>query len=378
MIPFNKIYHNTEEFKEILNAIKNNSISGRGIYSKKCENFFKNKYAFDGFLTTSCTASLEIISLLSELKPGDEVLMPSYTFVGSATPFVLRGCVPVFVDIRPDTQNIDESKIEENITSKTKAILVVHYAGVSCELDIIKKICSKYKLILIEDAAQGIESKYYEKYLGTIGDFSTFSFHDTKNITSGEGGLIVINKKKYLNRSEIILEKGTNRSNFLRGKVDKYTWIDIGSSFVQSEITAAFLFAQLKKLKYIQKRRKDIWQYYLKLILQANLTDKIKTPFIPSHCKQNYHMFYILFESEKLREHARLNFINNKIQAVSHYIPLHSSRAGKKFGKIYNKLTNTDITSKTILRLPIYPSLSKSEQEKVISTLYNFFKKGLF
>jgi len=366
MIPFNKIFHTEEELDNIKRAIYRNSISGSGFFTNKCEEFFKKKYNFNSFLTNSCTASLEVISLLANFTPGDEIIMPSYTFVGSATPFVLRGCKPVFVDIRPDTQNIDENEIEKNITSRTKAILVVHYAGVSCEMKIIKNICKKNKLILIEDAAQAINSRYENKFLGTFGDYSAFSFHDTKNITSGEGGLLNINKKSMLNKASIIVEKGTDRKRFLKGEVDKYTWRDKGSSFIQSEINAAFLFAQLKKINFIHKSRKKIWETYHDLFHLLKSNKFLELPIIPKNCYQNYHMFYVKFESNETRDHVIKKLKAKKIQCASHYIPLHSSPAGKRYGRFSGSMKNTIQTSNTILRMPMYIGLKASFQEKIV------------
>jgi dTDP-4-amino-4,6-dideoxygalactose transaminase len=375
MIPVNKIFYNKNEFSYIQKALLRHSISGRGFYSKKCEEFFKKKYNFNSFLTNSCTASLEAISILSDFNIGDEIIMPSYTFVGSATPFVLRGCVPVFVDIRADTQNIDEKKIEESITKKTKAILVVHYAGVSCELDFIKKLCIKHNLLLIEDAAQAIDSKYYNNYLGSYGDFSAFSFHDTKNLTSGEGGLLTINNKKFMSRAEIVIDKGTNRSKFLRGEIDKYTWRDVGSSYIQSEITAAFLNAQLEKIVSIQKSRKKIWHLYDELLKNSIINEQISLPYIPGNCKQNYHMYYIKFKSKTIRDWVKNYLGSHGIQAVSHYVPLHLSPAGKKLCKTYGDLSNTIKTSDTILRLPMWVGLKISDQEKIVNNINKCLKK---
>ena len=281
------------EIEFIKNALTKNSISGGGYYSKKCEELINQKFNFDSFLTTSCTTALEVVTLLANLEPGDEVIMPSYTFVGSATPFILRGCTPVFVDINSRTQNIDEEKIGDSITNKTKAILIVHYAGISPDIDKIKLLCEKHNLILIEDAAQALGSKYKDNFLGSFGEFSTFSFHDTKNITSGEGGLININNNDFIERAQIIIEKGTDRSKFLRGMVDKYTWKDIGSSFIPSELNSAFLYAQLIKFDEIHIKRKNLWFFYKSLFDDIASSYPIQLPFIPSYCEQNYHMFYI-------------------------------------------------------------------------------------
>ncbi|QZP17808.1 dTDP-4-amino-4,6-dideoxygalactose transaminase [Methylophilales bacterium] len=369
MIPFNKISYSNLEIKFIKDALEKDSISGGGYFSKKCEKFINKKFNFHSYLTTSCTASIEVATLLGNFVPGDEIIMPSYTFVGSATPFTLRGCIPVFVDINPDTQNIDEDKIEESITKKTKAILVVHYAGISCDIDKIITLCKKYNLILIEDAAQALGSKYKNKFLGSFGEISTFSFHDTKNITSGEGGLININEKNFISRAQIIIEKGTDRSKFLRGMVDKYTWQDIGSSFIPSELNAAFLYAQLLKFDDIQKERKKIWSIYKSLFDEITSKYPVQLPFIPAYCEQNYHMFYVKLPSYKKRENA-INYLKqNNIQVVSHYQPLHSSPAGKVLCRFSGEMRNTNNTSNTLIRLPLYIGLKYADQENIINLL---------
>lgn len=355
MIPFNKPFIIENEFKYIQDAIDKGILRGDGIYTKKCHKFLEEKLGCKkALLTHSCTAALEMAAILLDLEPGDEVIMPSYTFVSTANAFVLRKAVPVFVDIRPDTLNIDENLIEAAITPKTKAICVVHYAGVACEMDKIMQIAKKYNLKVVEDAAQALGSVYKGKPLGTIGDLGCFSFHETKNIISGEGGAIVINSGEYVERAEIIREKGTNRSKFFRGEVDKYTWVDIGSSFLPSDMVAAFLYSQLENMDKINKKRMDIWNEYDELFKKYD----VRRPIIPDNCKHNAHMYYVLFKN--LEE--RTSFIDymkkNNINPVFHYIPLHSSPAGKKFGRSGGgQLTVTDRVSDALVRLPLYYEL---------------------
>ena len=319
-------------------------------------------------LTHSATAALEISALLLELHEGDEIIMPSYTFVSTANAFVLRGAKPVFVDIRNDTLNIDETKIEDAITSKTKAICVVHYAGVPCEMDTILAIAKKHKLVVIEDAAQGIMSTYKGKPLGGIGDLGCFSFHETKNVISGEGGALLINNPIYTKAAEIIREKGTDRSRFFRNEVDKYTWQSIGSSYLPSEITAAFLCAQLEQANDITQKRIGIWNFYHQSLLDIEKQGKIQRPFIPQECTHNAHIYYIILKEQK-RDHVLKKLKEQGIHAISHYEPLHSSVAGKKYAKTYIELPNTEKLASQIVRLPLYYSLSLQEQDHIIKTL---------
>lgn len=375
MINFNKPFIIENEFKYIEDAINDKGIlRGDGVYTKKCHEFLENKLSCKkALLTHSCTAALEMAAILLDLKEGDEVIMPSYTFVSTANAFVLRGAVPVFVDIRPDTLNIDENLIENAITSKTKAICVVHYAGVACEMDKILDIANKYNLAVIEDAAQGVGSFYKGKSLGTIGDLGCFSFHETKNIISGEGGALIINNEKYIERAEIIREKGTNRSKFFRGQVDKYTWVDIGSSYLPSDMIAAFLFSQLENMDKINQKRIEIWNKYDNFFAQYD--NIIRRPIIPNECKHNAHMYYLLFNDLEIRTKF-INFLKeNNIMSVFHYIPLHSSPAGQKYCKTSGQMNVTNIISDTLTRLPLFYDLSNENLDYIFSIIDKFMKK---
>jgi dTDP-4-amino-4,6-dideoxygalactose transaminase len=322
-------------------------------------------------LTHSCTAALEMAAMLIDIKPGDEVIMPSYTFVSTANAFVLRGGVPVFVDIRPDTLNIDEEKIEAAITSKTKAICVVHYAGVACDMDKILSISEKHNLFLIEDAAQAIGSEYKNKKLGSFGHLSAVSFHETKNIQSGEGGALLINDKRYTDRAEILREKGTDRSRYFRNEVDKYTWVDIGSSYLPSELVAAYLYAQLEKIDYINSMRLDIWNQYQR-VFNKNISDGVSIQSIPEDCMHNAHMFYILFNNHE-QQSRFLDYCKNiNIAAVFHYIPLHTSYASKKYCKTPFPLEVTEDVYNRIVRLPLWPGLDEKKINYIGDQLKRF------
>lgn len=370
MIPFNKPFLIDKEFEYIQDAINQGVLRGDGIYTKKCHEFLEKKLnCKKALLTHSCTAALEMAAILLDIKPGDEIIMPSYTFVSTANAFVLRGGVPVFVDIREDTLNIDENLIENAITEKTKAICVVHYAGVSCEMDKILEIAKKYKLPVVEDAAQALGSFYKEKPLGTIGDLGCFSFHETKNVISGEGGALIINDPKYIERAEIIREKGTNRSQFFRGEVDKYTWVDIGSSFLPSDMVAAYLFSQLENMDKINKKRMEIWQNYDEFF--SRYDGKIRRPYIPNNCKHNAHMYYVLFKNLAERTQFIDYMKSNGINPVFHYIPLHSSPAGIKYGRVSGDMAVTDRVSDTLVRMPMYYTLSDDE----LSSIKSFITK---
>ncbi len=376
MIAFNKPpYLGTEE-KYVLEAIKQTKISGDGNFSQKCQKWFEQKTKTKiALLTTSCTHALEMAGLLIGLKEGDEVIMPSYTFVSTANAFALRGAKIVFVDIRPDTMNIDETKIEAAITSRTKAIVPVHYAGVACEMDTIIDIAKRHNLVVIEDAAQGMMSTYKGRPLGSIGHIGTYSFHETKNYTSGgEGGVIFINDEKYLDHAEIIREKGTNRNQFFRGEVNKYTWVELGSSYLPSELQAAYLYAQLLDANKINNHRLTLWNNYYKLLKPLEDSGYLKLPYIPKECDHNAHMFYI--KTKDLEECARLlqYLKENNIFAVFHYIPLHSSKAGLKFGQFHSKDEFTTKESERIIRLPMYYGLEKNDQRKVIDSVIEFYK----
>lgn len=375
-IEFNKPPLTGNEQQYVLQAIQSNKISGDGFFGKKCQAWFEDELdCYKTLLTPSCTAALEMAAILLDIQPGDEVIMPSYTFVSTANAFVLRGAKILFVDIRPDTMNIDETKIEAAITTKTKAIVPVHYAGVSCEMDAIMDIANRHDLFVVEDAAQGIMSTYKGKSLGTIGHLGAYSFHETKNYTSGgEGGLLIINDQRFLQRAEVIREKGTNRSQFFRGQVDKYTWIDFGSSYLPSELQAAFLWGQLEKAEEINQNRLATWNAYygaFKPIQQQGLVD---LPMIPEHCQHNAHMFYLKLKGLEQRT-AFINHLRaNDIMAVFHYIPLHSAPAGQKFGEFVGEDQYTTLESECLVRLPMYFELSKLECESIVYNTLRFFE----
>lgn len=377
-IPFNKPYLTGDELEYIKVAHANWHLSGDGEFTGFCHSWLENNILCKkALLTHSCTAALEMSALLLSIKPGDEVIMPSYTFVSTANAFCLRGGIPVFVDVREDTLNIDETLIEEAITCKTKAVVPVHYAGVACEMDEIMAIAKQYKIEVIEDAAQGILSTYKNIPLGSIGGLGAFSFHETKNIISGEGGALLINKQNYIERAEILREKGTNRSRFFRGEVDKYTWEDIGSSFLPGELIAAFLKAQLESASQITKRRLQIWSYYHELLEEAEIFDLIRRPIIPSNCQHNGHMYYVLLNEKIDRQFILESLKKAGILAVFHYLPLHSSPAGQAFGFNKNSLQVTTRQSERLIRLPMYYDISKLQQEKVIDVLLKSIKQYL-
>ena len=356
-------------------AIANHKISGDGSFSKKCHNDIEQMTGTKkALLTTSCTDALEMAAILSDIRPGDEVIMPSYTFVSTANAFVLRGAQIVFVDIRPDTMNLDETKIEAAITPKTKVIAPVHYAGVACEMDTINAIAKEHRLLVVEDAAQAVFSTYKGKALGTLGDFGCFSFHETKNYSCGEGGAILINREKDIERAEIIREKGTNRSKFFRGEVDKYTWVDIGSSFLPSELNAAYLYAQIEDPTVINEDRQKSWRRYFSALSPLAEQGKISLPYIPPECVHNAHMFYIkakdLEERTKLSAFLKEHGIGNNF----HYIPLHSS-------DIFSRFSGEDIyttkESERLLRLPMYYGLTEDDIDRVVSMIYEFYNQTL-
>lgn len=376
MISFNVPPFVGKEQQYIKEAIENNhKLSGDGPFTKKCSLWFENKFNTPkALLTTSCTHALEMAAILADIKPGNEVIAPSYTFVSTVNAFVLRGAKMVFVDIRPDTMNIDENLIEGAITDKTKAIVPVHYAGVSCEMDKIMDIAKRHNLYVIEDAAQGVMSTYKGKALGTIGDFGCYSFHETKNYTMGEGGAILIQNKDFIERAEIIREKGTNRSKFFRGQVDKYSWVDIGSSYLPSELNAAYLYAQLEEAEKINDNRLGIWNMYYRELKKLEEKELIELPYIPDECEHNAHMFYI--KCKDLEERTELiNYLKeNDILAVFHYIPLHSSEAGLKYGRFHGEDKYTTIESERLSRLPIYYGLEEADVQRVIDTILKYYR----
>jgi dTDP-4-amino-4,6-dideoxygalactose transaminase len=371
-IPFNKPYLTGKETHYIYQAVHSGKISGNGEFTKKCQRYFEDNLLLGkSLLTTSCTDALEMSALLIHLKEGDEVILPSYTFVSTANAFVLRGAKLVFADSNTDNPNMDAQQIESLISPKTKAIVVVHYAGIACDMDPIQQIAKKYNLFLIEDAAQAVDSFYKGKALGSFGDLSAFSFHETKNIQSGEGGLLGINNKNFEERAEIIWEKGTNRAAFFRGEVDKYGWVDLGSSFLPSEIIAAFLFAQIENIQDIQKRRKEIWDRYKKLL--SSIEGKVQFPFIPSYATNNAHMFYIVCSSLQERTSLVAHLKSKGIYAAFHYISLHSSPyyQNKHDGRI---LKETDRYSDCLLRLPLYYELSDIEVDYICQEILNYYR----
>lgn len=375
-IPFNKPHFTGHEIQYIKHAYSLGQLSGNGLYTKKCHEWIEKVLGCQkALLTHSCTSALEMMAVLCGIKPGDEIIMPSFTFVTTASSFVLRGGVPVFVDIRPDTFNINEDLIESAITSRTKAIMVVHYAGAGCEMDKIMKIAKKHKLLVLEDAAQAFLAKYKGKYLGTFGDLAAISFHETKNIISGEGGAILINNLKFKELSEIVWEKGTNRNKFLRGEVDKYTWVSLGSSYLPSEAVAAFLYAQFEKSEQIINKRKKIWNKYHKELQQLEKDEYIRRPIIPEGSQHNGHI-YGIFLKDLITRTKMIEFLKKRgVLAVFHYIPLHSSPAGKKFGRVGTKMAVTNKVANTILRLPLYYDMTNKDVEYVVNSVKDFFGK---
>jgi len=375
VILFNKPPMTGNEQQYVVQAIQSSKISGDGYFGKKCQSWFEDKLDCNkALLTPSCTAALEMAAILIDIQAGDEVIMPSYTFVSTANAFVLRGAKIVFVDIRPDTMNIDETLIEQAITPKTKAIVPVHYAGVSCEMDFIMDIATRHDLFVIEDAAQAMMSSYKGKALGTIGHLGTYSFHETKNYTSGgEGGLLIINDEKLTQRAEIIREKGTNRSLFFRGQVDKYTWMDLGSSYLPSELQAAFLWGQLEKAEEINKNRLATWNAYFKEFKDISDKGLITLPTIPENCVHNAHMFYLKLNNVNQRTEL-IEFLKiNSVISVFHYVPLHSSPAGKVFGCFNGDDVCTTAYSQKLLRLPLYYGMGEERIKVVINKVHNFF-----
>ena len=368
-IPFNKPFLTGRELVYLTNAHNSHHLSGDGSFTKKCHAWLE---AYSGsskaLLTHSCTAALEMSAILADIQPGDEIIMPSYTFVSTANAFVLRGGIPVFVDIRADTLNINESLIETAITPRTKAIVPVHYAGVACEMDAIMAIAKRYNLLVIEDAAQGVMSSYKGKPLGAIGHMGTYSFHETKNVISGEGGALIVNDSGFSDRAEIIREKGTNRSLFFRGQVDKYTWVDIGSSYLPSEIIAAFLWAQLEDAQAITAKRMAIWQNYHRALAGLETAGKLCRPTVPADCEHNAHMYYVLLDSLTKRTEVIARLKLNGINSVFHYVPLHNSPAGIKYGRSSGQLPNTEALADRLVRLPIWLGMGIG-QDQVISEL---------
>jgi dTDP-4-amino-4,6-dideoxygalactose transaminase len=377
-VPFNKVLTSNLELEYIREAIASGRTSGDGQFTKLCKTWLEQQTGCESALIThSCTAALEMAAILADIQPGDEVIMPSYTFVSTANAFVLRGAVPVFIDIRPDTFNMDESKITAAITAKTKAIAPVHYAGVSCEMDGIKAIADEYNLLIIEDAAQAISTQYKGKPVGSMGHMATFSFHETKNIVSGEGGALLINDPQLLERAEIIREKGTNRSKFFRGEVDKYTWVDIGSSYLPSDIIAAFLWAQLEQSDYILQRRLEVWNYYHEKFIELEALGLVRRPIVPDHCQQNGHIYSLLVKDLKTRTALMASLKSKGIQSTFHYVPLHSSPAGLKYGRTVGNLDVTNRVSECLVRLPLGSGMTHLEADYVSHAVIEFMTQTL-
>ncbi len=375
MINFNVPPYAPKAADYILECVKNQKICGDGPYTKKCSQWIEARTGTAKcLLTTSCTHATDLAAILADIQEGDEVIMPSYTFVSTANGFVLRGGVPVFVDIRPDTMNIDETKIEAAITEKTKAIVPVHYAGVACEMDTILDIAKRHNLLVIEDAAQGIMSTYKGRALGTLGDFGAYSFHETKNYSMGEGGALLIRDEKYVEPAEIIREKGTNRSKFIRGQIDKYTWVDLGSSYLPSDMNAAYLYAQLEIADEINNRRLAVWHRYYENLSPLAEAGKIDLPVVPEGCVHNAHMFY--FKTANLEERTEMiRFLKeeNGILAVFHYIPLHSAPAGQRFGRFHGADVYTTKESERLVRLPMYDGLRLEEVDYICEKVKAFY-----
>lgn len=374
MIDFNVPPYIGTEKEYVMQAIDSHKICGDGMFTRKCSAWLERETKTKKvLLTTSCTHAIEMAALLSDIQPGDEVIMPSYTFVSTADAFVLRGAKIVFVDIRPDTMNINEMLIERAITKRTRAIVPVHYAGVACEMDTIMDIARRYNLLVIEDAAQGVTSTYKGKALGTIGDYGCYSFHETKNFSMGEGGALLIKNEDMIESAEIIREKGTNRSKFFRGQIDKYTWVNYGSSYLPSELNAAYLYAELERADEIGKNRMDAWNRYYHALSDLKERNLIELPIVPKECGHNAHMFYIKAKDVEERTKLIKYLDENGVSAVFHYIPLHSAPAGRKFGRFSGEDKYTTRESERLLRLPMYYGLKTDDQEKVIELVHKFY-----
>ena len=368
MIPFNKAINFPEAMEYLEDAICSHKIAGDGKYTKLCSEWMQERFnARRVLMTTSCTAALEMCALLLDIKPSDEIIMPSYTFVSTANAFVLRGGVPVFVDVRPDTMNIDETLIEAAITERTKAIVVVHYAGVACEMDAIMEIANRYDIPVVEDAAQGVMATYKGRYLGTIGTLGCYSFHETKNYTMGEGGALVINDERYIERAEILREKGTNRARFYRGEIDKYSWVDVGSSFLPSEMNVAYLWAQLQRADEINENRLATWNYYNEALKELSEKGFIELPGVPDECEHNAHMYYIKVDNLDTRTQLIDYLKKNGVGAVFHYVPLHSATKGMTVGRFCGEDVYTTKESERLIRLPMFYDITDADKEKVIN-----------
>ena len=373
MIDFNKAPCTGKELAYMQQAMANGKLCGDGPFTKKCSAWMSGTFHVNHcLLTTSCTHALEMAAYLSDIQPGDEVIMPAYTFVSTADAFVLRGAKIVFVDIRPDTMNIDETLIEDAITEKTKAIVPVHYAGVACAMDEILAIAKKHNLLIVEDAAQGVNAWYKGKALGTIGDFGCYSFHETKNYTMGEGGALLFNDSKYREKAEILREKGTDRSKFFRGQIDKYTWVDYGSSYLPSDMNAAYLYAQLEMAEEINDKRMEIYDYYREHLAPLAEQGAVELPFVPDYAKHNAHMFYMKVKDLETRSAFITYLKENGIHAVFHYIPLHTSTAGKRFGRFHGEDVYTTKESERLVRLPLFYNLEMDQVRYIVDTILKY------
>ncbi|MBD0345882.1 MAG: dTDP-4-amino-4,6-dideoxygalactose transaminase [Coleofasciculus sp. Co-bin14] len=372
-IPFNQPYAVGTEFDYIKQAIANVHTCGDGPFTKKCHALLQETLGVPkALLTTSCTHALEMSALLLDIQPGDEVIVPSFTFVSTVNAFVLRGATPIFIDVRPDTLNFNEAKLEQLITPRTKAIVPVHYAGIGCEMDMIMEIAGRYGVPVVEDNAHGLFGKYKGKYLGTFGAFATQSFHETKNFNCGEGGALLLNDPQYVERAEIIREKGTNRSRFYRGQVDKYTWVDLGSSYLPSDMLAAYLYAQLEVHEKIQAKRQQVWEYYHEHLQDWGEENGVRFPIVPDHCDQAFHMFYLLMPSLEKRQGLIAHLKAQSIVAPFHYLPLHLSDVGRKFGGKEGDCPVTEDVSDRLIRLPLYNDLTEADQARVVAGVREF------
>jgi dTDP-4-amino-4,6-dideoxygalactose transaminase len=372
-IPFNRPFIAGNEYRYIADAIAYGHISGDGKFTIKCHEFLEKELGVvKALLTTSCTHALEMAALLLGLQSGDEVIVPSFTFVSTANAFALRGARIVFCDIRADTLNIDEQKLERLISSRTKAIVVVHYAGVGCEMDSILALGDRHGISIVEDNAHGLFGKFKGRYLGTFGCLATQSFHETKNFTCGEGGALLVNDPRYVERAEIVREKGTNRNRFFRGQVDKYTWVDLGSSYLPSDVLAAFLFAQFEHRGHIQERRRRVWEYYNQHLAKWSGENGVGLPFVPEKCEQSWHMFYLLMPSFKTRQGLIAHLKTREILSVFHYLPLHLSEMGKRWGGKEGDCPVAEDVSDRVIRLPFYNELNETDQERVVSAVREF------
>ena len=369
-VPFNQPYVTGDEFRYIQQAIDNHQLSGNGEFSRACSASMREQLgAAEVLLTHSCTGALEMAALLTEVAPGDEVIMPSFTFSSTATAFVLRGATPVFVDVREDTLNLDERLVERNITTRTRALVAVHYAGVACEMDALARIAREHGLVLVEDAAQAFDATYRGRPLATVGGLGALSFHETKNVISGEGGALVVNDPDLVERAEILLDKGTNRRAFFRGQVDKYTWVDVGSSFLASEMTAAFLWAQLQRAQWITAERLEVWNRYHAAFADLEARGLLRRPVVPEAAAHNAHMYYLLMPSEARRDATIDRLADQGVTAVFHYVPLHSAPAGRRYGRADGELAVTDRVSGALLRLPLWVGMTDQQVEHVIQSV---------